>query len=76
VSNGFSRQARTAVVLPNEIPIDPFVEAGNLAYNTVLSGLATPEEAVCQFGLRVAELMAYSDEDMDLPENCPPPVEQ
>ena len=76
VSNGFSRQARTAVVLPNEIPIDPFVEAGNLAYNTVLSGVASPEEAVCQFGLRIAELMAYSDEDMDLPENCPPPVEQ
>ncbi|MBE2220241.1 MAG: extracellular solute-binding protein [Anaerolineae bacterium] len=74
VSNGFSRQARTAVVLPNEIPIDPFVEAGNLAYNTVLSGLASPEEAVCQFGLRVAELMAYTDDEMDLPENCPPPV--
>jgi arabinogalactan oligomer/maltooligosaccharide transport system substrate-binding protein len=76
VSNGFSRQARTAVVLPNEIPIDPFVEAGNLAYNIVLSGVASPEEAVCQFGLRIAELMAYSDEEMDLPENCPPPVEQ
>jgi arabinogalactan oligomer / maltooligosaccharide transport system substrate-binding protein len=74
VSNGFSRQARTAVVLPNEIPFDPFVEAGNLAYNTVLSGLASPEEAVCQFGLTVAELMDYSDEEMDLPENCPPPV--
>ncbi len=70
VANGFAQQARTAVVLPNDIPVDPFVAAGNRAYITVLAGTVSPEEAVCQFGLDVAEIMAYTSEEMDLPEDC------
>lgn len=70
IPNGFTRQARTAVVIDNEIPADPFVSAGNRAYITVLSGASTAEEAVCQFGLDMAEIMSYSAEDMDLPEGC------
>jgi len=71
VSNGVSQQSRTAVVLPNDIPIEPFMAAGNRAYVTVLSGSATPEEVVCQFGLDVADLMNYGDDEMDLPDDCP-----
>ena len=72
IANGFSRQARTAVVIVNEISTEPFVAAGNRAYITVLSGIASPEEAVCQFGLDMAEIMSYSAEDMDLPDGCAP----
>ena len=32
IVNGFAQQARTAVVLPNEIPTDPLVAAGDRAY--------------------------------------------
>lgn len=70
IANGFARQARTAVVIANEISTVPSVAAGNRAYITVLSGIASPEEAVCQFGLDMAEIMSYSAEDMDLPDGC------
>jgi maltose-binding protein MalE len=70
VPNGFARQARTAVVLPNEIPIDPFVAAGNRAYTSVLSGLLSPDEAVCRFGQEVVTLMGYAAGDVDFPEGC------
>ena len=72
IVNGFARQARTAVVLPNEIPTDPFVAAGNRAYITVLSGVLTPERAVCLFGQEVANLQEYTAADMSLPEGCNP----
>lgn len=70
IVNGFARQATTAVVIPNEILAAPLIEAGNRAYITVLSGLATPEEAVCAFGLEVAAFQGYNDTDMSLPEYC------
>ena len=72
VTNGFARQATTAVVLPNEIPTDPFVTAGNQAYTSVLSGFSTPNEAVCSFGQEVVALMNYGTEDVDFPEGCEP----
>lgn len=70
IANGFARQSRTAVVIANEIPSEPFVAAGNRAYITALSGIASPEEALCQFGLDMAQTMSYSAEDMDLPDGC------
>ena len=68
--NGFAQQAKTAVVLPNEILTDPLIAAGNLAYITVLTGAATPEEAVCRFGLEVAEFQGYAEAEMSLPVGC------
>ena len=70
VPNGFSRQARTAVVLPNEIPNSPLIAAGDRAYTSLLSGLLTPREAVCQFGREVVDIMNYGAEDVDLPQGC------
>ncbi len=70
VPNGFARQAQTAVVLPNEIPTDPFVAAGNRAYTSVLSGLLSPSEAVCRFGQEVVTLMSYGPTDVDFPVEC------
>ena len=67
---GFSQQARTAVVIPNEVPADPFLEAGNRAYVNVLSGALTPEEAVCSFGREVSEFMGYTIADVSVPEGC------
>ncbi len=52
--NGFTQQAETAVVLPNEIPKSLLIAEGNRAYASVLSGLLTPEEAVCNFGQEIA----------------------
>ena len=68
--SGFSRQTRTAVILPNEIPRDRLTAAGNRAYVTVLSGVATPQEAVCRFGEEVAAFQGYTADDMDWPEWC------
>jgi arabinogalactan oligomer/maltooligosaccharide transport system substrate-binding protein len=70
IANGFTRQARTAVVLPNEIPTDPLVAAGDRAYVSVLSGVLTPTEAVCRFGQEVAAFQDYTAADMSLPEGC------
>lgn len=68
--HGFAQQSRTAVVIPNEIIADPFVEAGNRAYVNVLSGALTPGEAVCNFGREVAESQGFNPVDISLPEGC------
>jgi ABC-type glycerol-3-phosphate transport system substrate-binding protein len=73
--SGFSDQARTAVVIPNEIATDPLLTAGNRAYVSVLSGALSPEEAVCQFGLEVAAFQGYTAADMSLPDGCELPTE-
>ncbi|MCO5190397.1 MAG: hypothetical protein M9918_19675, partial [Anaerolineae bacterium] len=70
VPNGFARQVRTAVVLPNEIPAQSFLAAGNRAYTSVLSGTASPADAVCSFGLEVIGIMNYTAEDVLLPQGC------
>lgn len=75
VVSGFSSQARDAVVIPNEIASEPLTAAGNRAYVSVLSGVSTPAEAVCRFGLEVAEIQGYSASDMSLPDGCELPVE-
>ena len=75
IINGFAQQARTAVVIPNEIPTDPFVAAGDRAYVSVLSGVLTPAEAVCHFGQEVAAFQEYTAADMSLPEGCTLPTE-
>ena len=67
---GFAQQSRTAVVIPNEIAADPFVEAGNRAYVNVLSGTLLPAEAVCNFGREVAEFQGYTQATMSVPEGC------
>lgn len=68
--NGFAQQARTAVVIPNEIPTESLVAAGNRAYISVLSGILTPEEAVCRFGQEVAAIEGHTFTEIDLPEGC------
>ncbi|UCC52113.1 MAG: extracellular solute-binding protein [Anaerolineaceae bacterium] len=68
--NGFSQQANTAVVIPNEIPSDPFFAAGDRAYVSTLSGLLAPEEAVCNFGQEVAAILGYTSREMSLPYGC------
>ena len=73
IVNGFAKQARTAVVLPNEIPTDPLVAAGDRAYVSALSGVLSPAEAVCRFGQEVAAFQGYTAVDMSLPEGCEPP---
>lgn len=70
IASGFAQQARTSVTLPNEILLDQFVAAGNHAYTSVLSGAATPAEAVCQFGREVVAFQAYLPDQVDLPEAC------
>jgi len=67
---GFSQQSKTAVVIPNEIIADAFVEAGNRAYANVLSGSLTPAEAVCNFGREVAELQGFAENMVSMPEGC------
>jgi maltose-binding protein MalE len=67
---GFAQQSRTAVVIPNEIAADPFVEAGNRAYVNVLSGTLLPAEAVCNFGREVADFQGYTEATMSVPEEC------
>jgi len=70
IVSGFARQANTSVVIPNEIASDPLVAAGDRAYISVLSGLLTPDEAVCRFGQEVAEFQNYSANDISLPDGC------
>jgi len=67
---GFAQQTKTAVVIPNEIIADPFIEAGNHAYISVLSGVTTPSEAVCNFGKEVAKTQGYAQDTMSVPEGC------
>jgi maltose-binding protein MalE len=68
--SGFSRQARTAVILPNELDEDRFYAAGDRAYASALAGLLTPEEAVCRFGQEVAAFHRYSKGEIILPAGC------
>jgi len=70
IVSGFARQADTAVVIPNEMPTDLLVETGNRAYVNVLSGVLTPDEAVCRFGQEVAAFQGYAADDINLPEGC------
>ena len=67
---GFFQQIKTAVVVPNEIIADPFVDAGNRAYVSVLSGTHTPAEAVCDFGREVAQTQEFTETTMSVPEGC------
>ncbi|MCB0175895.1 MAG: extracellular solute-binding protein [Anaerolineae bacterium] len=67
---GFAQQARTAVTLPNHLYRQQFYALGDLAYGNVLSGVLTPEEGVCTFGLAVIELQGYGPEAYDLPSGC------
>jgi ABC-type glycerol-3-phosphate transport system substrate-binding protein len=73
IVNGFDRQAKTAVVIPNEIPTNPLIAAGDRAYVSVLSGVLTPDEAVCRFGQEIASLEGFTVTEMSLPEGCAPP---
>lgn len=67
---GFDRQARTAVTLPNHLLRQQFYAVGDLAYGNVLSGVLSPEEGACAFGLAVIELQGYGPEMVDLPAGC------
>lgn len=68
--HGFSEQARTSVVIPNEVLTEPLIAAGNRAYVGALSGSLTPEEAVCLFGQEVAEFQGYTTADISMMEGC------
>ena len=68
--SGFSQQARTAVTLPNDLDRQDLYTVGDLTYGNVLSGVKTPEEAVCDFGLAVIELQGYGPESYELPPGC------
>lgn len=67
---GFARQATTAIILPNELDRDRFYAAGDRAYVSALSGLQTPEGAVCRFGQEVAAFKNHSAEAIILPTGC------
>ena len=67
---GFSQQAKTAVVLPNEISSTSLKTAGDRAYVSVLSGSLTPIEAVCRFGQEVVAIEGYAPIKVTLPEGC------
>lgn len=73
VLSGFAQQAQTSVTLPNDLFRDEFYELGDRVYANVLSGVLTPEEAVCQFGLDVVALQGYTEEEATLPEGCSAP---
>jgi len=68
--SGFARQARTAEVIPNDVAIQPTIEAGDRAYVSVLSGVFTPDEAVCRFGQEVASIEEYTAVQISLPDGC------
>ena len=70
IVSGFAQQARTAVALPLALPIDALFAAGNRAYSTVLSGSATPADAVCDFGREVVALLGESSAAVSLPQGC------
>ncbi len=67
---GFSEQAESAVSLPNDLDREEFYRIGDRAYSNVLSGLLSPEEAVCRFGRQVIELQGYEEEMVYLPIEC------
>ena len=72
--SGFAQQARTAVSLPNEWPVELLINAGNRPDTSVLSGSATPSEAVCQFGNEMMASNQIPPESIVLPEDCEPPT--
>ncbi len=78
ILGGFARQATTGVTLPNTLDLVAMEISGNRAYINVLSGLMTPEEAVCVFGLQVIEQQGLDEAEVDLPLDCEylqPPTE-
>lgn len=70
IVSGFARQTQSAVVIPNEVSTNALAAAGDRVYISVLSGLLTPDEAVCRFGQEVAAFQGYTAADMSLPEGC------
>jgi arabinogalactan oligomer/maltooligosaccharide transport system substrate-binding protein len=70
--SGFARQARTAVIPPNELAWDQLVASGNKAYISALSGILTPAEAVCRFGQEIIDLQDLSEDEIRLPAGCEP----
>ena len=68
--SGFSKQAETAVILPNELDRNQLYAAGDRAYASVLSGLLSPEEAACRFGQEVADLLVGTGKKITLPIGC------
>jgi len=72
---GFVLEARSAVTLPNHLPVQAITELGDLAYATVLSGLLTPLEAVCDFGRGVIEAAPDLAAEAALPDTCPDTTE-
>jgi len=68
--SGFAKQAETAVILPSELDRNQLYATGDRAYASVLSGLLTPEEAVCRFGQEVADLLAGTGKTVTLPLGC------
>ena len=68
--NGFAQQVQSAVVIPNEIPSETLVEAGNLAYASVLADLASPAEAMCRFSRDVIASLGPEAVNVRLPDDC------
>jgi maltose-binding protein MalE len=68
--SGFSRQARDGIILPKQLNKTQFYAAGDRAMAGVLSGTITPEEALCRFGLSVADFQDYDESKMRLPKGC------
>ncbi len=71
---GFARQSATSVALPNDIDQRALAAAGNRAYANVLSGLMTPEEAICRFGWEAIDGAGVDEEEADLPDDCERPI--
>lgn len=67
---GFSRQARTSVVLPTDLSMGPLFASGDRAYTSVLSGALEPEQAVCIFGREVAAAEGLGPDEVTLPSGC------
>ncbi len=67
---GFARQANTAVILSNELDRNRFYAAGDRAYAGALTGLLTPEQAVCRFGKEVAASQIYPEDKLIIPAEC------
>jgi arabinogalactan oligomer/maltooligosaccharide transport system substrate-binding protein len=68
--SGFSRQAKDGIILPKQLNKTRFYAAGDRAIAGVLSGTITPEEALCRFGLSVADFQDYNDSEISLNEGC------
>jgi ABC-type glycerol-3-phosphate transport system substrate-binding protein len=71
--SGFARQLTSSNPLPNTLNLTALEVAGNRAYVNALSGLMTPEEAVCLFGWNVITTQELTEEEVDLPPDCKRP---